>query len=1389
MCKKISIVLFIVFVSYAVNSQPFTAKYLGIEDGLSNNVITAIFQDHNGFMWFGTYDGLNRYDGYSFKIFRNVIGDSNSINSNNINKIEEDKQHNIWIGCQRDLSIYNPVTAKFSTPVYNLFNGQQVRSIHDNVLEIKMLDKNCSLIGTEHNGLFYFENADTGKQVAITENGKQFTGYYVSALEYNAAKNTAYVFVLNHGLFIYNLKTHQLTEKNNSIQNANCLKLDRHGKLWVGESNGLHVYDDFTNTFSESYVTAKSSVTNISEDSAGRLWIATDGSGVLILNKNGKQAVPLSSLYNNGSELINSNSVYAIYEDAQQRKWIGTLRGGINILEPKNGAFTKVVYGEGKANISPVQNFIFSFCEDDKDHVWIGTDGAGLRYWNRNNNTFENYVHNSNNASSVSDDFITSIVKDVNNDMWLTTWFGGINKFNRLSKTFTHYTCFNTRTKLMNNHGWFVFSDSRNRLWASTVRSGGLYQFNYQKNAFEEFDNNLAEIQCMDEDANGNIWCGDYSSLIKIDTLHKHHKYYNIGYAVRSIYEDKQHNFWIGTQEGGLLLFNRNTNSLKRFTTQQGLPSNTILRILEDRHGNLWLSTFNGLSKMNVQTKTFSNFSQADGLQSNQFSFNGAYALSNGEFLFGGIKGFNIFYPDSIIAGVPKRQLFLSSLKINNDQVENNPQYVTERNFEQIRKLVIPYNQASLALNFLALDYKEASGLNYAYILKGWDKNWNYVNNTRIANYSRLYEGDYFFEVKVSGPDGVWGKAQQLLQIHILPPWYRTWWAYVLYVSLGASLVYLYVWYKNRQAKLQYEVQLAHLETQKEKELNVKKINFFTNISHEFRAPLSLIINPVKDLLHKTNEHSEKAELKVVYRNAQRLLRLVDQLLLFKKADEETDNLHLSVINFCNLCNDVFSYFLEQARSKKITYQLLYAEEIRDLNITADREKIEIAFFNILSNAFKYTPSGGEIIFRIEESASFVMVKITDSGSGIETAAGNKIFERFYQSEAEHAKTGFGIGLFLVKNFVESHNGKVYYESEKGKGAIFTIELSKNFPDNLTLTENKIVNSEKAASEVKDASKIVFHIDNTFEKNGTQEPAAANVSEILREMNEDVPVDDEDEMEPGIPEQLASDKQSLLIIDDDDELRNYLASTFKTQYKTYVADSAETGIELARKQLPDLIISDIFMKAVNGIELCKILKEDKTVSHIPIILLTGSSSSELQLEGIKSGADDFIKKPFDKDILFAKVSSILKRRNALQNYFYNEITLGNRKFKVSPEYKEFLEQCMRIIDDHLTDDTFSIKILASEIGMSHSALYKKIKTVSGQSINGFIRFVRLKKAAEIFINTENNVNETANIVGFYDVKYFRRQFANLFGINPSEYIKKFRKRFHNNQNLEEKVRK
>jgi signal transduction histidine kinase/DNA-binding response OmpR family regulator/streptogramin lyase len=1187
----------------------------------------------------------------------------------------------------------------------------------------------------------------------------------------------------------------------------------------LGSDKGLYCYNIVANSYGKVYNVGNkklsfNNVVSLTLDKRKDLWIATNGGGVNILNTKTDEVNYLSTGV--GKQSLTSGAVFAILEDQDSRKWIGTLRGGVNILEPQNERFHTIVYNPATDN-SSINNSVFSFYEAADGNLWMGIDGGGLRIWNRKLNTFTSYKHNPGDPFSLSDNSVTDIKGDYLGNIWIATYWGGVNFYNKATRTFRKYKFINQSDTATTSLTFLLYEDAQKNLWSGNLNLG-LYRFNRQMDRFDLFDNRLKDLFALKEDKNGVLWGGNLSQLIQIDRENKKHAFYTIGKAVRSIYEDRIGNFWIGTEGGGLVLFDRKQKKITaRYTIEEGLCNNSVLNILEDQQGNLWMSTFNGLSKFNVKDRTFKNYYYSDGLQSNQFNFNAAVRLRSGELVFGGIKGFSLFHPENISSINSAPKVIITGIKINNTPIEQDHAHINKVTGDIIEVIKVPYSKAVFSFDFAALEYSAPDKIQYAYYMDGWDRGWNYYGKNRTATYTHLAEGTYIFRVKSTNAEGVWKANEIRLKIIVLPPWYRSPWAYLFYLAVIGTALYYYQQYRAKQNRLQYEVEIAKLNAvnerserersqaelareraerekgeaelalekaerekgqaelamekaelekeraerrmeqaerekervlnEKEREINEKKLTFFTNISHEFRTPLSLIINPIKDLLTKKGEEHSKPdnELYVVYRNARRMLSLVDQLLLFQKAASGADQLKPSKLNIYNLAHEVYLCFVQQANTKKIDYLFDCPNEA--LEIYADREKLEIILFNLLSNALKYTSEGGYINLRIKETLDNVLIEVQDSGTGIPKEIGDKLFEKFYQSA--NSQSGFGIGLYLVKQFTEQHKGFVSYVSEEGKGTTFELKLlkGKNHFDPDCIIQNT-------------SREPVFLKELALEETVVEQNAAHF----------------EQQSEPL--EAVVSEKQSILIVDDDEQIRQYLSQLFKTKFQVYQAQNGEEGIKLAKKYLPDLIISDIQMQGISGIELCKTIKEDASLGHIPVILLTASTSSEAKLQGVEGGADDYITKPFDKDILVARVSSLLKSRTTLQRYFYNEITLNNKNdLKISSEYKEFLEKCMAFVENHLDDETLNVKSLSAEMGMSHSSLLRKVKSVSGLSISAFIRSIRLRKAAELLINTNNNTSETAFQVGINDVKYFREQFSKVFGMKPSEYIKKYRKTF------------
>ena len=1335
----------LIFFSNTGYTQDNPVKFLDISDGLSNNSVTAIYQDNEGYMWFGTYDGLNRYDGYDFKVFRNRINDKNSLQFNTIYSIEGDTQNNIWVGGTNGICIYNKTKAIFHSVSYSFTNNKQ-QVLKDIIHQTCAISNNLVLVASQNLGLIAFDNGSfTGKPVPLKIGNKSIKNYDAIAIENDKKNLHHWVYVRNVGICDYHKDSKSLKLIFPLSLEVKKMKLASDGNLWLGTDEGLFLFNLKTGSISENYFSNRCSITDILIDNKKEMWVTTDGCGIYKIIGTNKKAIPYNAI--NDNQLAKSNSVWSLYKDKSGNKWFGSLRGGISMLSSTPKYFKSV---SDKAK-DPAENFILSFCEDDKSNVWVGTDGAGLKYWNRKSDTYINY------SNKISSNFITGIVRDDNNDIWLSTWAGGVNRINKKNNTVSQFSCYNPFTKQIEKNIWFVYKDSKSNIWASATNEGSLYVFDRSSGNFKIFDKNLKNLQCLTETSDGKLWGGNYTTLFSIDKKSRKVNKTIIGNPIRCIHEDKDKNLWLGTQEGGLLLFDRKKNTFKRLSTDDGLPSNTILRLLEDKEGNLWMSTYNGICRFDKKRKTFRNFSVNDGLQSNQFSFNAGVKLSTGEFLFGGINGFTIFFPQAIKGSNQKNNLLLTNFYVNNQPIEDSKaEVVLPSNSGKIKEVKLAYDQTSLSLEFVAIDYDNADKINYAYFLEGWDEQWNYVGHTRKANYSRLPEGKYFFKVKTTNFKGGWNKEASLVSIEVLPPWYRTWWAYSLYLLGLLAILLAYMEYHKNKEKLKYKVKIAELESKKEKEIAEKQSSMFTYISHEFRTPLSLIINPLKKAVQKESVQngSSGSDLAIAHRNARRLLSLVDQLLLFRKAENDADSLRLSPINVNNLCNEVYQCFVNQAKEKNIQYDFTIPDH--DIVIIGDYEKIEISLFNLMSNAFKYTHADGEINLRLTETDTEVMLEISDNGDGIEKKDIEVIFEKFRQINSKvSVGTGFGIGLYIVKYFTDKHKGTVSCNSEPGKGSTFKLTFLKG---DSHFENAEITNDVQKRSQLFDE----LIVDETEESNSPENTIIS---------------------ESDLQKVMLTEKRTVLIVDDNAEIRGYLIKLFSEKHIVYSAENGEEALKLTKKHMPDLVISDITMEEMDGLELCRKIKESNDLSHIPVILLTASKNPEIHLQGINEGADDYITKPFDDDILVARVESLLKNRSNLRMYFLNSITLKENTQKVPTEYQEMLKRCIDIVEANIYKRDFTIKNFALEMGMSHRTLYTKIKIISGQTLNAFIRSVRIRRAAMLMLTEEMNIAQASAEVGFEDPKYFRQQFVKLFGMTPSEYIKKYKNSFNADLNI------
>lgn len=1327
-------------------AQQFPIRHLGLNNGLSNNSATAVYQDESGYMWFGTFNGLNRYDGRDFKVYRNNPKDMESLPGSAVNCITGDSDNNLWIGCSNGPAVFNNTRTAFRTLTYR-DQDKVVRPLTVTTHQIVHLKhKNLTLLATK-SMLAEFKNPKE-PGCAVTLMGK--TDYWARGLSFDEQHNIFYVFVNNVGLCTYKPLSAKLEVLDRTLNFANCLMFDN-GHLWIGSDEGLYRYNIKEGTYSANLFDQKRIVRDLLK-TGQTLYVATDGNGVYTVAD--RSLAPVVYSPNATGGFLESKAVYDVYKSSSGELWFATLRGGVSMI----GA--RPLYFDHFKNTYPgsteqARNFIMSFCEDRERNLWIGTEGAGLYYWDRKSNLYTAYTSASSADKRLKSDFVTSIVRGSDDAIWVAMWKGGVCRIEPGSGRITNFSIYNPYTQKPEQESWLLYKDKQEGLWLAATNEGALYRYDPVKKNFVIYDPKLIDVTCMLQTHEGLIWGGTLNSIICIDPARHTSRSFPISYNVRCVLEDRRNRLWFGCADGGLLLFDRKKGNYIRYTTDNGLSNNTIFRLLEDSKGHLWMSTFEGLSMFNPETLEFKNFFVPDGLQSNQFNWNAGIKLSDGTMAFGGINGFNIFTPEKVADYHDVREILLNGFIVDNKPLTVNSPFVKTRNLERITGVELPYNKGTFSFEFVYLDYINADKINFAYSLEGWDKEWNFVGKNRRANYSQLKEGDYIFRVKALDINGKEIRSRTLVHIHILPPWYRTWWAFACYFILAVGAVYAYIAYSRNKERLRYEVKLARLERLKEKELTEKQLSMFTFIAHELRSPLSLIINPLKHAISQETGKKSNVDLTVAYRNARRLLGLTDQLLLFRKADSDADILKLSTINLNALCSEVYQFFVYRAGENSLEFTLNLPEDT--VSIVGDFEKLEIAVFNILSNAFKFTPKSGKITFTLKVLGDSIAIVITDTGRGIAALEIDTIFEKFRQSGATSgADRGFGIGLFVARHFISKHHGTITCVSKPGEGSTFTISLPKaqeHFGD-------------------------VPYDDHNFKSSGFVEELLAAQETLVGD-----PAGEEMPLHNDVGEEVISQKKSLVVVDDNPEMKKYLVNLFSEKYIVSGADDGNTGLALIKKVMPDIIVSDITMEGLNGIELCRAVKQNEALSHIPLILLTATTTPESQLKGLTEGADDYITKPFDNELLLARVEAILRGRSQLRKYFLDSITLSESSNKVPEEYREFLQRCIEIVEKNLTNKDFSLKNFSSQMGMSHSSLYKKIKTISGQTAAAFIRSIRLRRGAVLLLTENYTIAQVGSLVGIDDSRYFREQFSKVFGMTPSQYIKKYKTSFNRDLNI------
>ena len=1346
-------------------------RHISIEEGLSNSTIETIYQDKRGFIWFGTRDGLNRYDGNKINIFRYNSNNTNSISDNYIKYIYEDSKQQIWIGTINGLNKFDPAINQFvqyKLPPANNPNSNSISCIYE--------DKKGNLwVSTLGNGIMVF-----------TANRQSFTQYKnnvsTGSLPSNRVNNLYedskgnFWILTDVGLCLFDKASQQFKTLSNSSclnifknNNITTIKEDKAGNLWMGtENNGLLVFNYQKNTcqqFRHQVKTASSLSSNqvraILIDHEQHIWIGGINGGLDLFEPTTNSFFHYQNQPDNAFSL-SQRTVSALFEDNQYNLWVGTHRGGINLHSPNTKKFT--LYKQEAIANSLSYNDVKAFCEDKTGNIWIGTDGGGLNKFDRNTNSFQHFKYNPYNSTSVGSNEILSITEDSDNNLWVATWGGGLCLLNRTNGSFTRLMHDSANNQsISSNYVQKVFEDSKKRLWVATYY-GGLNLYDKRTKTFTRITADASNsskllgnnILSLVEDKQGNIWIGTDDGGLNcylantqnfVHYFTKNEKMPDL----RVLFIDSKNRLWVG--QYGLYLFNSQHNTFNLFTEKAGLSSEFIKGIAEDTQSNFWVATSNGITKFNPSNSSFNKYNTADGLQGLEFEANAYLTTKDGAVFFGGTNGFNSFYPSNITSNNFIPPVYVTEfLLLNKSVLPNVDDSPLKNDISYTKNIELDYKQSTFSFGFSALNYTALANNQYAYKLENWDNDWHIASNEKIASYTNVSPGHYTFKIRVSNNDGVWKDTGSNISITIVPPFWNTlWFKTLLFLVTVTGLFY---WNRSKR-----NLELQKLEEKKKEEVYQMQLQFFTNISHEFRTPLSLILGPLENLQKEDSKFTHYYN--VMYRNATRLLHLINELMDFRKSELGVLKLHVMPGHIDLFLQEIAASFTEIAAEKNITFTVTVVDNIEDTWF--DRQVLEKIVLNLIGNAFKYTNNGGNISIEVlttlqdfkplfsnelvlkstYQSARYIYLKVTDSGIGISKASIAHLFERYYKINDTHM--GSGIGLAFVKSLATLHKSHIYVYSESNKGTEIIIGIPVN-KDDYSVQERWINQADKMGEvrlesiqdkhEILETDTLLTKADETF--NDTLLPY-------------------------------------ILLVEDNEELRAFLKNSLAANYHIVEAKNGLEGIDIAKDLMPDLIISDVMMPKMDGIEFCKRIKEDIATSHIPFIMLTAKNALEARLDGISSGADFYFAKPLSIPFLQLTLKNILLQKQKLKAHYQNNQYAEAKDLVHSTIDKQFLEELISIIETHLINPDMDVDYICTQIGMSKTKLYQKVKKITDQSIGEFIRNIRFKKAAQLMTTEDLPLSEVMYLVGIQTQSYFTKAFKQKFGKTPTQFLTDLKK--------------
>ncbi|TSJ35929.1 response regulator [Mucilaginibacter corticis] len=1317
--KPVYLFFLFLFCVLAGDAQPYYFRHYQVEQGLSHNTVYCCLQDKQGFLWFGTKDGLNRFDGYNFKVYRHNINDKNSISDNMVRCLRLDHNGRMWVGTNQGLDLFNATNETFI----------HVNSSRSHIVWTMQFDQhdNCWFIaGTS---LFRY-NLKTGKLTNFTPMqhfeatfiAQNDDGYiWVSATSGNMER----LDTLHNTFKSYNVFNHSPSVASNYIE---TIYQAGHNKIFVGTtSQGFKEFDCATGTYKD-LLTINAEHTGIYvrdfvRYAGDEYWLATE-SGIYIYHAKNGTFSNLKKRYNDPYS-VSDNAIYALYKDGQGGIWAGTYFGGINYYTGQYAAFNKYYPGSGKSSL--MGNVVREICKDGYGNLWIGTEDNGLNKLSPDKHTWVHYYPGIKNG--ITNINIHGLVAN-GNELLIGTFERGLDIFNiKTGKVERVYVAAKEKNALKSN---FVITFCKTR--SGTIYVGttwGLYRYNPQSKDFTLIDKLPFNdyIYSLAEDHRGKIWVGTtFDGIYCYDPVKNTADKLNYRYKVKNalgtssingIFEDSAHMLWFSTEGLGLWRYDPDRKTYRFFDLGNGFPSNYVFKVLEDNHRHLWITTTKGLVSLDMGTQNIKVYTQANGLLSDQFNYNSAYKDTDGTMYFGCLKGMISFNPDLF-----SETHFVSPVYITGFQVQNRELAVSgsdsllRKSIIHTKQIDLNYKQTSFSIDFAALNYSSPEMSQYQYMMSGLDKGWTTLKSNRRVYFTQLQPGHYRFMVKASNSNGTWSGQEASLAIIIAPPFWERPWAYLCYALLLILILYYLFDQYHRRNRAANERLIEMLEIDKEKQIYHAKIEFFTNVAHEIRTPLTLIKGPMEKMIRKVESVPEiHHNLKIMERNTNRLLDLANQLLDFRKA--ETNGLSLNFVrtDIVASLNDIVSGFEPIAEQKNQDFTFLHNDQ--HFYAYIDVEAFNKIISNLVINAIKYGRSVIEVeLLKREPGDPTFAVEIRNNGELVPDEMRERLFEPFFRMKESEKQVGTGIGLSLSRSLAELHRGQLVLKKPVNQLNTFNVTLP--------------VHQEKEFDL--DGSKTEYEIAGTVKD------------------------DKFDFMKPH-----------LLLVDDNPEILDFIADELNEKYAVIKATGAQEALDMIEMEHIQLVISDVMMPGMDGFEFCKRMKTNFDYSHIPIILLTAKNTIQSKIEGLEVGADAYIEKPFSPEHLQVQIANLLVNRSRIMDHFASSPLAHIKTMAYSKPDESFLDKLNAIINQHMENEALDVEQIAGLMNMSKPTLYRKVKAISNLTINELINITRLKAAARLLERGDLKIFEVANMIGYSSQSQLGRNFLKQFGLTPSEY--------------------